>query len=607
MPEVVCAVLSVTGIVMMRHDFPSPHLVFALKLVIAAVTAVLHVRILQALLARWPKVAAAVVGGLMGAYSLLCIYHYKMVTQLGLLLIVDNWSEMFDAAAKRMLSSVAGASTYILLSIAAAAVSVFVLKTKWLDPPERPQPRVFVGMLVAFIVVAAVGMRFNGDYVYRFYAEFTAAAFRERVAAFADAGTGHPLVRRLTARNSHAAVGERPDVLVVLVESFGGYYTDRLARDGKPFTPVFDALARESLSAKHMYGNSTQTERGHVATLCSILPRYYHKIMKYHAHNTEFACLPRVLKERGYRTFWFQGQPDLSFDNTGPFMERIAFDVVTSMAGRFEPTPENSWGWGPPDDLTYKTFFAVIDADAAKRPAGEPYFAVLPTISNHLPYSEAPQRYRTIHPVPKNYWEHYENSIRMTDGYLATLLEVMRAHPRWKNAVLVVSGDHGPPINASGEGLTTAYQEKSLRVPLLVHWAGRLAPRRLDAFAHSQLDIAPTILDLLGHDAEMHTLGKSLLDAERNERFAIVNPLQGINFIAIEWPYKLVQRHASGEELLFDLARDPEERWSIPDDQRNPEVVARLKEQLAFIDYNESLIRSDRLWPAGRSTIVDHD
>jgi len=599
--------LSATGVVMLRHDFPAPPLIFALKLVIASVTAALHVRILQALLARWPKAAAAAAGGLMGVYLLLCIYHFKMLTQLGLLLIVDNWGEMFDAAAKRMLSSVAGASTYVLLGVAAAAVGVFVLKTTWLDPPERPRPRVFLGMLVAFVVVATAGLRLNGDYVYRFYGEFTAAAFREKAAAFADTGTGHPLIRRLTARNAQVVVGERPDVIVVLVESFGGYYTGRVARDGKPFTPVFDALARESLSVKHMYGNSTQTERGHVATLCSILPRYYHKIMKYHAQDTEFACLPRVLKEHGYRTYWFQGQPDLGFDNTGPFMERIAFDVVTSMAGRFEPTPENSWGWGPPDDLTYRTFFAAIDADAAKRPAGEPYFAVLPTISNHLPYSEAPQRYRTIHPVPTNYWEHYENSIRMTDGYLATFLEAMRAHPRWKNAVLVVSGDHGPPINASGEGLTTAYQERSLRVPLAVHWAGRLAPRRLDAFAHSQLDIAPTILDLLGLDVEMHTLGKSLLDAERNERFAIVNPLQGINFIAIEWPYKFVQRYASGEELLFDLSRDPEELASIPVEERDPAVVARLKEQLAFIDYNEALIRSDRLWPAGRSTMIRQD
>ncbi|HEX5759478.1 MAG TPA: sulfatase [Thermoanaerobaculia bacterium] len=157
--------------------------------------------------------------------------------------------------------------------------------------------------------------------------------------------------------------------------------------------------------------------------------------------------------------------------------------------------------------------------------------------------------------------DHYDEEIAYWDGELARLLETLAAAGLDDDTIVVVASDHGEEFLEHGhiKHCRTVF-DSSIRVPLLLRAPG-VAPARI-AVGAQNLDVLPTLLDLLGLPAAGHTFaGRSLRPAlESGDRLHRRQVSAQGAFHAVVGPrHKLIVDLAGGGAWLYDLAADPGE------------------------------------------------
>ncbi|WP_394832593.1 sulfatase-like hydrolase/transferase [Pendulispora rubella] len=436
--------------------------------------------------------------------------------------------------------------------------------------------------------------------------DFVVSAFRfhavKRAAAASIHGAEFPLVHEsvpTAARMLASADAPRPHVILLFLESWSGHYSDKTRPDGHPFTPTFDARRREGLTFDHFYGNSVQSSRGHFATLCSLIPMIHAKEFV-DIPNTRVRCLPEVLGEQGYATSFHSASDEPDFDSADKFLARIGFDDIRFAQKRPE-TPESSvWGVGVQDDVFYQRFFAGLDATMAREP-GRPQFAVLANASHHYPFDKNPNHV----PDPEydgqstKYQRNYTASLTASDRWLATFFTELDRRPAFRDAIVILVGDHSFPADEHGihfNGIGSF--EETFHIGFSLRWKGHVPPQVVTDRAASQIDLAPTILDLLDIRTATPFMGQSLVsgDAARPP-VPLVQPYDGVQLAAVRWPFKLTVHESAEQEHLYDLAQDPREENDLIDDPLFAPEVATLRPTIVGIHANEDILLTNRVWP----------
>ncbi|MBI4870251.1 MAG: LTA synthase family protein [Candidatus Riflebacteria bacterium] len=409
---------------------------------------------------------------------------------------------------------------------------------------------------------------------------------------------------------------DRPHVFIVMIESFNANFVG--ARDllGREFTPNFNRFAQQGLHVDRFYGNSVQTVRGTLAVLASLIPSTYSKVFD-ELTELRLKALPRLLKAHGYDTHYFQGSPDLLFENTGPFMRHMGFDAVHGMDREWVTTSDweaYHWGWGIQDNVLYRRYFEWLDTQQARpeTDARDPrYFCLLCPVSNHMMFDRVPVDQQYLYPgVP---WEHptwskeaqvslqFANSIHLADRYLGEFFEELGRRPYLANSVVIVTGDHSFPNGEHGTFFNEqGYYEENFRTPFALVWKDRVLPQTVSQTAYCQLDIAPTLLDLLQLRDDHHFLGRSMLPGDRAVQAVIplVQPYDSTYLCSVLYPLKYVQQQSSARaEFLHDLSRDPHEDCSILDQYAGTRELDELRAGVQAINRNDRLLRENRICP----------
>lgn len=224
------------------------------------------------------------------------------------------------------------------------------------------------------------------------------------------------------------------------------------------------------------------------------------------------------------------------------------------------------------DEATDKAL-AWLRAQREARPA-RPFFLLVHYFDPHFPY-DPPAPYRGPHP--------YEGELSLTDAEIGRLLRDLREMRLLDATLVVLAGDHGEILDPSRPGAHHAgyLEEAVLRVPLVLRYPERLPARRVPEQV-SLVDVAPTILDVLGLPSSETFRGESLLplirgDASRVRPWAYFETL----YWQLERPTGLARfglrreglkyvrslRSAGPEqgisEELYDLRRDPSEEANL--------------------------------------------
>lgn len=180
----------------------------------------------------------------------------------------------------------------------------------------------------------------------------------------------------------------------------------------------------------------------------------------------------------------------------------------------------------------------------------------------------------------------YDSEVFFVDRHIGEFLEFARKQPYWESTALLISADHGEAFGEHGM-YKHAFElwEVLTRIPLIVHLPG-VPPRRIGA-GRTHIDLAPTILELMGIDPIEGFQGKSMVPelygAEPENREPLFLELaEDTNNAArravVSGRYKLIV-FDSGKKMLFDLESDPGELTDKSKDE--PEKV---KELSALID-----------------------
>jgi len=196
-----------------------------------------------------------------------------------------------------------------------------------------------------------------------------------------------------------------------------------------------------------------------------------------------------------------------------------------------------------------------------------------------------------------SYSDIYDNSIRWTDGTIELLLESLSASGYLENTLVAVASDHGEAFLERGfEGHAREVYRESTEVPFLLSFPFRLEPGIVVEARTRNVDVWPTIFDLLGLEPPQEIDGRSRLPdilsslseggPDGAGRTAIVDldqswgrrgsdPLPAIAVVEDTFRYVRAERPEGRREELFDARDDPRELHDLADEQ--PETLERLR------------------------------
>lgn len=558
--------------------------------------------LLELLLPKSKKLRRGLIAILLSIYAILAAYQLHQGRALDFGLLHDGVGEMAAPEAVALLFD----HENLLLWLGIVATPLLYV---WLNARLPPQPQVARGikglMAAWFFWLLAFAPGVQADPVVHFFhsaVDFynlqlqVDAAHLQKLGI--DATTQYPLLHRQ--QPTQKPLKKQPHVFVIALESFNANYAFTRSADGREYTPFFNHLAQQGWKSDTFWGNSVQTVRGHAAILCSLLPSLHGKILVDYPE-LRLHCLPEVLRDTGYRTIFATGQDNLWFENTGNAMKKIGFDVVQAMdAALTADLPRwQKWGWGWQDDQLYRKTFELIDIAQAHE--DKPLFVMLAPISNHMLFHSLPYDQRHFYPLGESPRELYANSVHAADGYLQVFFEELLKRPQLHDCIVLLVGDHSFPVGEHGNFHNEHYSfEENFRTPLLIWSPQHLQPRDLHGMTASQVDLAPTILDLLGISADVPWVGQSLLtDIPPQQRMAIaVQPYDGRHLAVLRWPHKLVRQLASAQEQLYDLQQDPLELHDLVKDPQQLSLIEQLRADLTVLALQQQLLEQDRIWPS---------
>lgn len=155
---------------------------------------------------------------------------------------------------------------------------------------------------------------------------------------------------------------------------------------------------------------------------------------------------------------------------------------------------EGSWG-ASDEDLMAK----ANETFAALHKEGKPFFSLVFSSSNHDPF-EFPDNRIALYEQPK---QTRNNAAKYADYAVGEFFKKARASDYWKDTLFLVIADHDSRV-----GGASLVPIPRFHIPGVILGDG-IAPRK-DPRIVSQIDMAPTLLSLMGISADYPMLGKDL-------------------------------------------------------------------------------------------------
>lgn len=296
----------------------------------------------------------------------------------------------------------------------------------------------------------------------------------------------------------------KPNVVVLIMESYGREYLGSFNKnqsipDFVSYTPFIDSLAQHSLIFTNAYANGYKSIHGMSSILAGI-PSFKDAYTSSSFVKQKTQSLVSVLKEEGYDTSFFHGAPNGS-------MGFLGFGNILGIEHYYGKNEYNNdadfdgtWGiWDEP-------FFQYMKRTLDKKK--QPFMATLFSVSSHEPY-KVPEKYTGK--FPKGTVNIHE-SVGYTDYALRQFFDAAKKEPWFKNTIFVLVADHTN---------TVAYDEylkEFMRntVPILFYSADERFKGVNDDWAQ-QIDIYPTILDMIGYQKPFRSWGRSLVNPKSDE------------------------------------------------------------------------------------------
>ena len=291
-----------------------------------------------------------------------------------------------------------------------------------------------------------------------------------------------------------APAAAKPNVVLITIDTARA---DRMGFLGstRGLTPNLDALSKESVVFVRAYSQVPLTNPSHATILTGTYPQFHHINDFAIPLTADLPDLPETLHKAGYATAAFVGASILNPKSTAPGFDR-GFDTYDADTGE------------------RRVGSAVIERATVwiKAHKSQPFFVWIHLYDAHSPY-EPPEPYAS-----KYASEPYDGGIAYDDTVIGDLLKQLKSLALFDQTLLAIMSDHGESLGQHGERQHGYFlYDETIHVPLLFKLpAARRGGTRVNMRA-GLVDVAPTILQILGLTIPLAMQGQPLLSAMESD------------------------------------------------------------------------------------------
>jgi phosphoglycerol transferase MdoB-like AlkP superfamily enzyme len=372
-------------------------------------------------------------------------------------------------------------------------------------------------------------------------------------------------------------VGKRPNVVIVIMESFASY---KSSVSGNPLDPSPNVkyLADHGLYFKNYFSPSTGTARSIYCTLTS-LPDV--ELKGTSSRNPLIADQYSVAHNfHGCQRSYFIGG-SASWGNIRGMLNK-SLDHLKLYEEKDYSEPRNDV-WGVSD------IALAHEANKYLSKMKEPFFAIIQTSGNHRPYTIPDNDYGfkvrndvSVEELRKYGFDSLKeyNSFRFLDYSVGHFMKEAKKSPYYKNTIFIFYGDHGISGNAGqhvakGES-ASSLDVGSLRVPFIIY-SPLIKEHKVYDKVVSEPDVLPTVASLLNISYTATTLGRDMFDPKFDDkRYAFTidhrsNPIIGL--IGKKYYYRT--RGDGTMNGLYDMYSDDP---LVDHASEHPELTKKMKD-----------------------------
>ena len=298
-------------------------------------------------------------------------------------------------------------------------------------------------------------------------------------------------------RKVNDSIYSKPNVMILVMESFGREYIGAFNKSRKienyvSYTPFLDSLSNHSLIFTNAFANGRQSIEALPSILASV-PSFKVPFTSSPYSNQEIQSLVSVFKDKGYSTSFFHGAPNGSMGFLG-LSNILGFDNYYGK-NEFNDNSLYDGYWGIWDE----PFLNYVKNETDK--LVEPFFSTFFSLSSHEPFY-VPEEYKGVFPMGD---VQMHQVIGYSDNALKLFFDSAKNEPWFENTLFIITADHtnqfwypfySSPINR-------------FAIPILFYHPNGSFKGVNDELTH-QMDIFPSIVDLVGYDKPINSWGRSL-------------------------------------------------------------------------------------------------
>lgn len=301
---------------------------------------------------------------------------------------------------------------------------------------------------------------------------------------------------------------ERPNVLIILMEGFGGDFLSSIS-GLQDVAPNLDSLAAQGVFFSNCYAGSFRTDRGIVCALNGHPGLPSESIMKMPNKSRNLPSLAKKFVEMGYSTDFFYGG-DINFTNMQSYLWSNGYQSITADTD-FSVAERQTNAWGVNDDITFSALLEKL-----KNREDSLWHTTFLTLSSHEPFK-----------VPSNRFEDdICNSFAYTDSCIGAFVDSLKQTALWENTLLVLMPDHGFCYPRTG------FKSAPHAHHIPVIWTGGAVkqPVKIDKLMN-QTDMAATLLAQMKIDFSDFLFSRNVLSEQYNDQFAFYTFVDGFCYI----------------------------------------------------------------------------
>jgi phosphoglycerol transferase MdoB-like AlkP superfamily enzyme len=300
------------------------------------------------------------------------------------------------------------------------------------------------------------------------------------------------------------------NIVLISVESLSAEYLGAYGSK-ENLTPNLDRIASRGLKFEQVLATGTRTVRGLEALSLGTPPIPGQAIVR-RPGNEHLATLGEIFSRQNVASYFFYGGNGF-FDNMNAYFDGNNYRVIDR-----KDIPDDAItftnAWGVADENLFAHALKVLSEQTEK-----PFFAHIMTTSNHRPYTYPDGRIDIPSPGGRS------GAIKYTDYAIGEFLEQAARQSWFNDTLFVIVADHCAAVAGNTKLPVAKY-----RIPLLFYAPHLLAPGTYAPLI-SQIDIAPTLVEILGKRGDDHFFGRSIFESGAPLARAFISNYQELGYL----------------------------------------------------------------------------